>query len=48
MQVISSTSNHAAQMKASIEQQSRLPLRLLVRFLIAHQKLDLFGEKTAD
>src|SRR5579863_1319552 len=48
MPVVSTASNHAAQMKALIEQCRRLPLRPLISFLFPHEEFDLLGKKSAD
>src|SRR3979411_3329102 len=48
MQVVPGASNHAAQVKALIEERHRLPLGTLVGLLFATNNFNLLGNETAD
>jgi hypothetical protein len=48
MEFISVGSNHAAQVKALVEQAHGLPFSVFVGFFFPYQDLDLAGQETAD
>jgi hypothetical protein len=48
MEFISARSNHAAQVKALVEQGHGLPFGVFVGFFFTYQDLDLAGQETAD
>jgi len=48
MQVVPVAPDHAAQVKALIEQRRRLSLRTFIGLLVPHENLNLLGEESAD
>jgi len=48
MEFISADSNHAAQVKALVEQLQCLPFSPFIGFFFAYEDLDLMSQETAD